>query len=169
MGLTMSCKKGRGVPMSHYLSIFISLSCLRNEEAITSTWIRISLWQVFNFLLYWQPSILQDILFYIWYLTICFWIDWVLVAIVRTGLHRFMGKWKLFPSIPEGCGLYFPPWRASGIPMGRVQEETISKGVGSGSQGLFFQGLWNKNDCFYWWCYINSYSWMLFSQLTCMI
>ena len=21
----------------------------------------------------------------------------------------------------------------------------------------FFQGLWNKNNCFYWWSYINSY------------
>ena len=39
-----------------------------------------------------------------------------------------------------------------------VQEEAISKGVGSDSQGLFFQGLWNKNYCFYWWSYINSYS-----------
>ena len=63
--------------MSYFLSIFISLACLRNEEAITSTWSRISSWQVFNFLLYRQSSILQDILFYIWYLTICFWIDWV--------------------------------------------------------------------------------------------
>ena len=35
------------------------------------------LWQVFDFLLYRQSSILQDILFYIWYLTICFWIDWI--------------------------------------------------------------------------------------------
>ena len=33
-------------------------------------------------------------------------------------LHRFMRKWKLLPSIP-GCGLYFPPRRASEIPMGR--------------------------------------------------
>ena len=31
----------------------------------------------FNFLLYRQSCILQDILFYISYLTICFWIDWV--------------------------------------------------------------------------------------------
>ena len=29
-----------------------------------------------------------------------------------------MRKWKLLPSIP-GCGLYFPPWRASEIQMGR--------------------------------------------------
>ena len=73
----MSCKKG--VPMSCYLSIFINLACLRNEEVITSTWSRIPSWQVFNFLLYRQSSILQNILFYIklWYLTICFWIDWV--------------------------------------------------------------------------------------------
>ena len=63
--------------MSYFLSIFISLACLRNEEAITSTWSRIFLWQVFDFLLYRQSSILQDILFYIWYLTICFWIDWI--------------------------------------------------------------------------------------------
>ena len=33
--VTMSCKKG--VPMSYFLSIFISPACLRNEEAITST------------------------------------------------------------------------------------------------------------------------------------
>ena len=71
----MSCKKG--VPMSYYLSILINLACLRNEEAITSTWGRIPSWQVFNFLLYRQSSILQDILFYIWYLIICFWIDWI--------------------------------------------------------------------------------------------
>ena len=65
--------------MSYFLSTFINLACLWNEEAITSTWSRIRSWQVFNFLLYWQSSILQDILFYIilWYLTICFWIDWV--------------------------------------------------------------------------------------------
>ena len=63
--------------MSYFLSIFISLACLRNEEAITSTWSRISSWQVFDFLVYRQWSILQDILFYIWYLTICFWIDWI--------------------------------------------------------------------------------------------
>ena len=63
--------------MSYFLSIFISLACLRNEEAITCAWSRISSWQVFHFLLYQQSSILQDILFYIWYLTICFWIDWV--------------------------------------------------------------------------------------------
>ena len=65
--------------MSYFLSIFISLACSRNEEAITSTRSRISLWQVCNFLLYRQSSILQDILCYIWYLTICFWIDWVLL------------------------------------------------------------------------------------------
>ena len=74
-GGNYECK--RGVPKSYFLSIFISLACLRNEEAITSTGSRIFSWQVFDFLLYWQSSILQDILFYIWYLTICFWIDWV--------------------------------------------------------------------------------------------
>ena len=31
----------------------------------------------FNFLLYRQSSILQDILFYIWYLTIFLWINWL--------------------------------------------------------------------------------------------
>ena len=51
------------------------------------------------------------------------------------------------------------------------QEEAISKGVGSDSQGLFSRDFeWNRNYCFYWWSYIiNSYSWMLFLQLTCMI
>ena len=49
-----------------------------------------SSWQVFNFLLYKQSSILQDILFYIWYLTICFWIDWVHVYNTRKlSAHRF--------------------------------------------------------------------------------
>ena len=71
----MSCKKGSTYEL--FISIFISLTCLRNEEAITSTWSRISSWQVFNFVLYRKSSFLQDILFYIWYLTICFWIDWV--------------------------------------------------------------------------------------------
>ena len=33
-------------------------------------------------------------------------------------LYRFMRKWKLLSSTPE-CGLYFPPRRASEIPMGR--------------------------------------------------
>ena len=38
------------------------------------------------------------------------------------------------------------------------------------SQGLFSRDFkWNKNYCFHWWSYINRYSWMLFSQLTCMI
>ena len=72
----MSCKKGDTYEL-FFKYIFISLACSRNEEAITSTWSRIFLWQVFDFLLYRQSSILQDILFYIWYLTICFWIDWV--------------------------------------------------------------------------------------------
>jgi len=33
-------------------------------------------------------------------------------------LHRFITKWKLLLFIP-GCGLYFPPRRASEIPVGR--------------------------------------------------
>ena len=68
---------GGGTYELFFKYIFISLACSRNEEAITSTWSRIFLWQVFDFLLYRQSSILQDILFYIWYLTICFWIDWI--------------------------------------------------------------------------------------------
>ena len=39
-----------------------------------------------------------------------------------------------------------------------VQEEAISKRLGSDSQRLSFQGLWKKSCCFYWWSYINSYS-----------
>ena len=39
-------------------------------------------------------------------------------AILHAYLHRFMRKWKLLSSTP-GCGLYFPPRRASEIPMGR--------------------------------------------------
>ena len=70
-------KRGGGTYELFFKYIFISLACLRNEEAITSTWSRIFSWQVFDFLLYRQSSILQDILFYIWYLTICFWIDWI--------------------------------------------------------------------------------------------
>ena len=54
----------------------------------------------------------------------------------------FMRKWKLLPSIP-GCGLHFPPQKASEIPVGRglIQEKAISKGVGSDSQGLFVHEL----------------------------
>ena len=42
----------------------------------------------------------------------------------------FMRKWKLLPSIP-GCGLHFPPQKASEIPVGRglIQEKAISKEV----------------------------------------
>ena len=52
----------------------------------------------------------------------------------------FMRKWKLLPSIP-GCGLHFPPQKASEIPMGRglIQEKAISKEVGSDSE-VFFPG-----------------------------
>ena len=92
-----------------------------------------------------------------------------LQELLHVYLHRFMRKWKLLPSIP-GCSFVRPPKEGIRNSNGKgVQEEAISKGVGTDSQGLFFQGLWNKNYCFYWWSYINSYSWMLFSQLTCMI
>ena len=60
----MSCKIG-GTYESLFKYIFISLAFLINEEAITFTRSRISLWQVFNFLLYRQSSILQDILFFV--------------------------------------------------------------------------------------------------------
>ena len=85
----MSCKKGSTYELFFKYIHNISLTCLRNEEAITSTWSRISSWQVFNFLLYRQSSILQDILFYIWYLTICFWIDWVHVYTQKLRAYRF--------------------------------------------------------------------------------
>ena len=76
-------------------------------------------------------------------------------SILHAYLHRFMRKWKLLSSTP-GCGLYFPPWRASEIPVGRgsKRRQFSSKGVGTDCQGLFFQGLWNKNYCFYCWSYI---------------
>ena len=86
--------------MSYFLSIFISLACSRNEEAITSTWSRISLWQSFNFLLYQQSSILQDILFYTWYLTICFWIDWVHVY-KYTKIKGLDSSTREITSLPE--------------------------------------------------------------------
>ena len=94
----MSCKKGDTYEL--FLSIFISLACLRNEEAITSTWSRISSWQVFDFLLYRQSSILQDILFYIWYLTICFWIDWVHVY-KYTKIKGLDSSTREITSLPE--------------------------------------------------------------------
>ena len=86
--------------MSYFLIIFISLACLRNEEAVTSTWSRISSWQVFNFLLYQQWSILQDIFFYICYLTICFWIDWVHVY-KYTKIKGLDSSMREITSLPE--------------------------------------------------------------------
>ena len=71
----MSCKKG-----STYELFFKYIHKSRLLKKWGGNYIymkQISSWQVFNFLLYRQSSILQDILFYIWYLTICFWIDWV--------------------------------------------------------------------------------------------
>ena len=88
--------------MSYFLSIFISFACLRNEEAITCAWSRISSWQVFHFLLYRQSSILQDILFYIWYLTICFWIDWVHVIVYKyTEIKGLDSSTREITSLPE--------------------------------------------------------------------
>ena len=74
-------------------------------------------------------------------------------------LHRFMRKGKLLPFIP-GCGLYFPPQRAPEIPMGgRSKRRQFPRGWGQILKVFFFfQELWNKNYCFYWWFYINSYS-----------
>ena len=95
----MSCKKG-GTYELFFKYIFISLACSRNEEAITSTWSRIFLWQVFDFLLYRQSSILQDILFYIWYLTICFWIDWVHVY-KYTKIKGLDSSTREITSLPE--------------------------------------------------------------------
>ena len=85
-------------------------------------------------------------------------------------LHRFMRKLMETLTLHTRMRFILPPTEGIKNSNGKgVQEKAISKGVGSDSQGLFFQGLWNKNYCFYWWFYINSYSWMLFSQLTCMI
>ena len=74
-GVTMSCKKGDTYELFFK---YIHKSRLLKKWGGNYIYMKqISSWQVFNFLLYRQSSILQDILFYIWYLTICFWIDWV--------------------------------------------------------------------------------------------
>ena len=71
----MSCKKGDTYELFFK---YIHKSCLLKKWGGNYIYMKqISSWQVFNFLLYRQSSILQDILFYIWYLTICFWIDCV--------------------------------------------------------------------------------------------
>ena len=71
----MSCKKGDTYELFFK---YIHKSRLLKKWGGNYIYMKqISSWQVFNFLLYRQSSILQDILFYIWYLTICFWIDWV--------------------------------------------------------------------------------------------
>ena len=71
----MSCKKGGTYELFFK---YIHKSRLLKKWGGNYIYMKqISSWQVFNFLLYRQSSILQDILFYIWYLTICFWIDWV--------------------------------------------------------------------------------------------
>ena len=71
-----------------------------------------------------------------------------LQELLHVYLHSFMRKWKLLPSIP-GCCLYFPPQRASEIPVGRVSKRRQFPRVGIRFSRSFFQGLWNKNYCFY--------------------
>ena len=74
-------------------------------------------------------------------------------------LHRFMRKLMETLTLHTRMQFILPPTEGTKNSNGKgVQEKAISKGVGSDSQVLFFQGLWNKNYCFYWWFYINSYS-----------
>ena len=52
-------------------------------------------------------------------------------------LHRLMRKRKLLPSTPR-CGLYFPPRRASEIPMGRgSKRRQFPRGWGQILKGFF--------------------------------
>ena len=54
-----------------------------------------------------------------------------------------MRKWKPLPSIP-GCGLYFPPQRASEIPMGRgSKRRQFPRGWGQILK-VFFPGTLNE-------------------------
>ena len=60
-------------------------------------------------------------------------------AILHAYLHRFMRKWKLLPSIP-GCALFFPPLRASEIPMGRgSKRRQFPRGWGQILKVFFFR------------------------------
>ena len=63
-------------------------------------------------------------------------------AILHAYLHRFMRKWKLTVILHTRMRFILPPMEGIRNSNGKgVQEEAISKGVGSNSQGLFFQGL----------------------------
>ena len=62
-----------------------------------------------------------------------------LQQLLHVYLHRFMRKWKLLPSKP-GCGLYFPPRRASEVPMERVPRGGNFQGGGVRFSRSFFLG-----------------------------
>ena len=62
-----------------------------------------------------------------------------LQQLLHVYLHRFMRKWKLLPSIP-GCGLYFPPQRASEVPMERgSKRRQFPRGWGQILKVFFFR------------------------------
>ena len=68
-----------------------------------------------------------------------------LEELLHVYLHRFMRKWKLLPSTP-GCGLYFPPRRASEIPVGRGSKRRQFPREWGQILKVFFPGTLNETS-----------------------